>query len=324
MSISDGLESMYNGMRVVAIPMDKGGVGKTTCANLLAWFASSGYFPSVKKRVLGMDFDDQQNFSSLYLDMERVEGFYSRFPPIHPTFNPEDPEDVEWGGRSCSTDLYYGNPVEPYPTRLSNFEILPSDGLQIKSFEDAERTADQTLLEQITEKLAEWMREPDVQARYDMIILDCPPGKNLITAPILRACTDVILPTQMETFSIEGLLGVLADIKEANMNRRVPINIAGIVPNMVDYRLSMHKANLEALQSNPKTGPYVIKTALKSLSDFKLPATPIMTENASTLKKGSAAHRLALNFMDDICNSMYGESVCIPTKSKKTDKGRVA
>jgi len=228
--------TMYNGMRVIAVPFEKGGVGKTTIALLLAYFASSGYFPNMtRKRVCGMDFDDQQNFSSCFLKMENVSGFEDRVPPLHPTYNANDPDDVEWGGRSCSTDLYYGNPVEPYPTALANFEILPSDGLQIKSFEDAERSASQTLLEQITSELANWMHQPDVQERYGMIILDCPPGKNLITAPILRACTDVILPTELEQFSIDGLKKILGDIEGANASRRVPINIAAIIANKFDY-----------------------------------------------------------------------------------------
>ncbi|MDP1136743.1 hypothetical protein Q6325_29275, partial [Klebsiella pneumoniae] len=58
--------------------------------------------------------------------------------------------------------------------------------------------------------------------------------------------------------------------------------------------------------------------------DFKLPATPILTDNASTLKKGTVAWRLALNFMDDISQNMYGESVRIPTKPNKDQNGRAA
>jgi len=95
-------------MKIIAFVNNKGGVGKTTCSKIMA-----EYLSKVKKMsVLGINFDPQCNFSHQYLQMEidpvAPEGL---IPPIHPDYNPEDVDDVEWEGRSSIAEIFYGQGV---------------------------------------------------------------------------------------------------------------------------------------------------------------------------------------------------------------------
>lgn len=322
-------ETMYNGMRVVAVPMEKGGVGKTTLAILLATYAAEGFFKDVKKRVLVMDFDAQQNLSQSMLEMESIPNFKALLPPIHPDYDSSDPDDVEWGGRSNSIDLYYGNPVLPYPTSQSkNLDCLPSDGVQLKQFDDFGERDDKTLLEQINEELGNWFRQADVQEAYDLIVLDCPPGVHLITTPILRSCTDVIVPVVMESYPVSGFHKLMREIENKNKERACPINIAAVIPNKFDSRISIHKFHwkqMQALRSHELYGKAIIKNPVKSLADFITQQLPVSQKTGSMLKRSSQAYAITMDVLDHISKSMYGRGIdrrkAYPRTSKaKTEK----
>lgn len=321
--------TMYNGMRVVAVPMEKGGVGKTTLAILLATYAAEGYFKDVKKRVLVMDFDGQQNLSQSMLEMESIPNFKALLPPLHPDYDSTDPDDVEWGGRSNSIDLYYGNTVLPYPTTQSkNLDCLPSDGVQLKQFDDYQDSEDKTLLEQINQQLGNWFRQPDVQETYDLIVLDCPPGVHLITTPIMRSCTDIIVPVTMESYAISGFHKLMREVEIQNKERECPVNIAAIVPNQFDSRKSIHKTHwkkMQGLKDHPLYGHAIIKNPMKSLADFITQQLPVNEKTGSMLSRSSPAYPITMEILDHVSKSMYGKGIdkqkAFPGKAKsKTEK----
>ena len=324
--------TMYNGMRVVAVPMEKGGVGKTTLAILLAMYAAEGYFKDVKKRVLVMDFDGQQNLSQSMLEMESLVSFKALLPPIHPDYDSNDPVDVEWGGRSHSVDLYYGNPVLPYPTTQSkNLDCLPSDGIQLKNFDDYRKTEDETLLESINNQMHKWFSQPDVQEAYDLIVLDCPPGVHLITTPILRSCTDIIVPVVMESYAISGFHKLMREIEIQNKERSCPVNIAAVVPNKFDSRKSIHKSHwkrVQELRNNPLYGDAIVKNPMKDLADFITQQLPVNEKTGSMLSRSSQAYNIAMEVLDHISNRMYGKglvrSKAFPRSRSSSQKSQVA
>lgn len=320
--------TMYNGMRVVAVPMEKGGVGKTTLAILLATYAAEGFFKDVKKRVLVMDFDGQQNLSQSMLEMESIPNFKALLPPLHPEYDSTDPDDVEWGGRSNSVDLYYGNAVLPYPTKQSqNLDCLPSDGVQLKQFDDYQDSEDKTLLEQINQQLGKWLSQPDVQETYDLIVLDCPPGVHLITTPIMRSCTDIIVPVTLEPYGISGFHKLMREVDIQNKERVCPVNIAAVIPNKFDSRKSIHRTHwkkVQTLRDHPLYGSAIIDNPMKELADFITQQLPVNEKTGSMLAPSSPAYPITMDILDHISKRMYGRGIDRKKKSPAKNKAKTA
>lgn len=286
--------------------MQKGGTGKTTLALHLAIRAAFGYIPEVKKRVLLIDVDEQQNASKSLLRMETIEGEGYSLPPIHPDYNPDDPEDVEWGGRSNSVDLYYGNPVMPYPTQIHpRLDVLPSDGIVLKTFDGIKESADSTTLDAIYQFMHSFFKQPDVQELYDLVVFDCPPGKSLITTPILRAITDLILPTQAGTFSMDGVQRMIYEVDRENRYRETDLNLIGIIPNQIDERLNKHRANLQILRESPITREYMAPFNIKRLVAIGLEQLPMGPISDCTLEDTNAEAQIQ-TFIEFVRERMYG------------------
>lgn len=263
-SIPMGMMTAYNGMRVLAVAMSKGGVGKTFAATNIAIRAASGDIPEIKKKVLLIDIDVQQNSSCAFLKMETVEGEDYLIPPIHPNYDPNDPDHIEWGGRSNSMDLYLGNPLEPYPSLThENLHILPSNGGIIDLFEGSKERTSSGMLDVVYAKLHEFFSNIDVQNLYDLIIFDCPPGKSILTLPVIRAATDVLLPTKAEILSTQGVSQMMNTIEKENSKRSYPINVVGIVPNQV-RNIKKHTEEIDSIREK---SPERIS---KYLSDFNI------------------------------------------------------
>lgn len=302
--VQESSGNRYGNTKVLAVAMEKGGTGKSTIAIITAIQAAMGNIPEVKKKVLVMDFDDQQNVSRTFLDMVQVKGHKAYSAPVHPDFNPSIPEHREWGGRSNSVDLYYGNPVLPYTSTMSDrIHILPSDGAMLKAFSDAASRGSKTLLEQIHGEIANWISEPDVQEEYDLIICDCPPGANLVTIPVLRACTHLIVPTSPESFGVDGMGKMMADIEDQNRSREEPINLIGILPNKV-MRYNEHKASLDAMRADPRLGPHIAPFVFHQLKGFLLSELPL-TLNSQPGLNSKAEDEIAV-YVEWLRHKMYG------------------
>lgn len=311
---TNALIEQYGGTRVVAVAMEKGGVGKSTVAILLAIRAAMGLIPEVKKRILVMDFDDQQNTSRALLKMEPIAGHKAFMAPVHPDFDPSFEGHREWGGRSNSVDLYYGNPVLPYPSSVSDrLDVLPSDGAMLKAFSDAAKRGSKTLLEQIHEEIGNWIKQPDVQSEYDLIICDCPPGANLITIPVLRACTHLIVPTVPEIFGMDGIGKMMADIEDQNRSREVPIEFIGVLPNQVQ-RYNEHTVGLEKMRNHPQFGKYVMPFEFHRLKGFLQTSLPLYEQPVARRKDSDKRAEKEIDiFLKWVRHKMYGA----PWKSPK-------
>lgn len=184
-------------LQVITVINFKGGSGKTTTAAHLAQkLALDGY------RVLGIDLDPQASFSALH-------GFQPEF-------------DLLDGGTLYDA-IRYDNPLPLREviqrTYFTNLDIIPGN-LDLMEFEhDTPRVltarTGEMFFTRISEKLAE------VEAEYDVVVIDCPPQLGFLTMSALSAATAVLVtvhPQMLDVMSMcqfllmtSNLLGVVAD-----------------------------------------------------------------------------------------------------------------
>lgn len=188
--------------RIVAIANQKGGVGKTTTALNLA--ASLG---AAERKILLIDIDPQGNATSGL----GVMGEDLAEKQIYQVLLGE--RNVEECIRS---------------TVVPNLEILPSTG-DLIGFE-----IEAIDLEKRESRLKEALKT--AQARYDVILIDCPPSLGLLTVNALTASDGILIPLQCEYFALEGLSRLLNTIELFRKQLNPSLALDGIVLTMFDKR----------------------------------------------------------------------------------------
>ncbi|HJP40938.1 MAG TPA: ParA family protein [Dehalococcoidia bacterium] len=184
---------------VIALVNQKGGVGKTTTAvSLAAALTKRG------ERVLLADLDPQSNATSAAGLVENdLPGVYEALL-----------DDLPVSGSTIRVD--------------EGFDVLP-----------ANRTlagADVELVPQLAreQKLAVALRP--ILARYDWILLDCPPSLGLLTVNALAAASSVLIPVQCEYLALEGLSRLVQTLDLVRKNLNPGLSIAGVLLTMFDAR----------------------------------------------------------------------------------------
>ena len=233
---------------VFVVANNKGGVGKSLICQLIASYLA--YAKNLK--VLALDFDPQGNMSYRFLkdDRTRTEGNY--LPPIHPQYNPEDPEHYEWRGSSSSLDMWTDDPVVPYPTELDNLDVLPSNAQLISSVEKFEFCDS---LEEIVARPYDFFQLDDFKdCGYDVIVIDTPPAKGPLTQAAIRAATHVLIPLELTPKSLQGLAGMTSLINRQNAAKHngYKTKIIGLLQNKVDYnKRSPQTKIIEKIEQTP-------------------------------------------------------------------------
>ncbi len=260
-------------MHVLAIVQNKGGVGKTTVARMIAEYSSK----QKGLRVLALDMDPQCNFSRRFLEMEidtaDTEGV---IPPAHEDYDPK--EDINWNGRSSTADIFGIADLEekalpnelpgvfPYLTSIENLEILPGHASKLLR---AERVHEDEMEEMIINRLKEFLDIPEVKESYDLVIIDTPPSKGPLTVAAVRASSHILIPTVLEPQSLEGLFGMMQLWMRENRRRESnnPIELLGILPNM--YRHTrIHNDFLKELSTDDAFSPFLVPHKLHKLIAF--------------------------------------------------------
>jgi chromosome partitioning protein len=210
---------------IVSMVNVKGGVGKTTTAvNLSAAFAGEGGL-----RTLLVDLDPQGSATfSLGVGQEDA--------------NPS------------ALDLLLGNlPVQDV-IRETDVE-----GLHLISGSMGLAGADLDLArkQQPQRRLAHCLAP--IRRRYDMVIIDCPPGLGVLTLNGLGAAHAYLVPVVPRDLDMEALNRCLAAIDEVQGLARKPA-LLGVVLTMVDQRTRVTDAVVEGIRH--AFGSQVLRTEI--------------------------------------------------------------
>lgn len=248
----------------------KGGEGKTTNSIMLAEYSAL----ILKLKTLILDLDPQANFSGRYIQMEYDPTYKGgKIPPLHPDYEPD--KDHDWNGRSGIADIFYGEEVVPYPTPIKNLELLPAHSMKLQ---EAEAVTKNEVLERVHLQLRRFLELKGIQTNYDVIIIDTPPSKGALTIAAIKAATHLVIPAQMEQFSIEGIYGMLQLWKQEAYSRsnNRQIELIGILPNQL-RDVKVHRDLLKNLKSMSNTAKHVLPFQIKKRAIY----TEILTEEAN-------------------------------------------
>ncbi len=255
--------------KIIVNATHKGGEGKTTNSINFAEYAAL----VLGLKTLIVDLDPQANLSGRYLKMEYDPVYKGgKIPPLHPDY---EASDDDWDGRSTIADIFYGEEVMPYPTSIAKLELLPANSYKLQ---EAESLTKHEVVEKVQLQLKRFLNLPDVHNNYDVIILDTPPSKGPLTIAAIKASSHMVIPAQMEQFSIEGIYGMLQLWKQETYARGEsdPIKLVGILPNQV-RDIKLHKQFKESLKQMKGVSDYVMPYSIKMRAIY----TEILVENAN-------------------------------------------
>jgi chromosome partitioning protein len=78
-----------------------------------------------------------------------------------------------------------------------------------------------------------------IDARYDFVLIDCPPSLSLLTLNGFCAADGVIIPMQCEYFALEGLTDLVNTIKQIHANFNTRLKVIGLLRVMFDPRIAL-------------------------------------------------------------------------------------
>ena len=250
---------------VLAISLQKGGVGKTTTAiNLGAALAELGY------RTLIIDLDPQGNASS---------GL-----GIHP------PDDAPTIADVLRREETLDSIVEP--TAEKNLFVAPAPTGQMLAEVEAQLVAEMFPQPRLKDAI------DAVRDDWDYILMDCPPTLGRLTVNAFMAADAILAPVQCQYFALEGLRDLSEVVKQVRAALNPDLEIAHYLLTMSEGTKKLSQEVESELRN--AFGKKVFNAVIPY--NVKLAEAPSMQhsvlKHAST-SKGAKAYRAVAKELSD-------------------------
>jgi chromosome partitioning protein len=211
-------------MRTFAVSNQKGGSGKTTTTvNLAAALAEK------KRRVLVLDLDPQASASGWL--------------------------GIKDGGRDLM-DAFVdnGNLVDMvHKTDVERVEVVPSSAWLYG--------VDKALAGEVGAETILRRRLEALPARWDYLLMDCPPNLGLLTVSALNAASEILVPVEAHVMALAGLAQLLKTVDLVRDRLNPALQLSGILPCRVDSRTRHSQEVVEQLRS--RFGTLVYKSTIR-------------------------------------------------------------
>lgn len=195
-------------MKTIAVANQKGGVGKTTTAAMLATELATREY-----ETLLIDADPQANATQIFIAPELIQVSLA---------NVVIGEGSPLAENRMQTEINHLD-IVPATLALANFDREPA--LSVTKLRSALR---------------------DLGNIYDFVIIDTPPNFGLLLTAALTAASYVLIPVQAAPFALNGLsdlLQVIENAKELNEH----LSILGAVCTIYDTRTTVSGASFRGL-----------------------------------------------------------------------------
>lgn len=201
--------------QVLAIANQKGGVGKTTTSvNLACALARLG------QRVLLVDLDPQGN-ATMGSGVDKRTLAASVYQVLI--------------GEVAAREAIVAETAAGYALMPANRELA---GAELDLVElDARET-------RLRDALAE------VDADFDLMVIDCPPSLSLLTLNGFCAASGVIIPMQCEYYALEGLSDLVNTVRKVHANFNRQLGVLGLLRVMFDPRIALSQQVSRQLEAH--------------------------------------------------------------------------
>ena len=203
--------------KIISIVNEKGGVGKTTATACIASILASRSF-----KVLMLDLDPQSDLTLSF--------------PVE-----NDPETNIF---NC---IFKFGKLKGLNVNQNLVLIPGSPLLQPVNFVDKLKLSQEFQYENprlILQKILD-----PVASRDDLIVLiDCPPNKDIVVQNALAASTEVLIPTFCHNYSYNGILDIVKLVENFKIKLNADLDVVGILVNNYDRRNNIDRGVYEMMK----------------------------------------------------------------------------
>jgi len=201
-------------MKVLAIANQKGGVSKTTTTQAIATLLNRQ-----GKRSLCVDLDPQANLSfAVGADLDDTPTVYNMLK----------------GELTAEDILQY----------TDTGDILPANILLSGTDTEFTSPGREYMLKEAIK---------DVSARYEYILIDCPPALSLLTLNAFTASDFIIVPTMADVFSLQGMAQLSNTITGIKKYCNPALKVAGVLLTRFNPRTKLSNHIQRMLDSTTKS-----------------------------------------------------------------------